>query len=295
VTVGSDGTVYLTGSTTGTFAGQTRNIANVSNTFATSLTASGTINWTRQYGGLDGISSGASIAVDPNGSSVLDALGLPRGTINPNQSVDLTAQTALRAGDSFQIQFQGVAPRTATITIDKGETLQSLATKINIQLQTAGKASVNYTGGAEGLKIAVNPGVTLSLAAGPKDFDALARLGLPAGTLTASGGNTPSSTSSTSTSSTTQAFGLGLTGTFDLSTKTGADVARSQLLGVLSKIQTAYQKTNAPAALPTGPGITNGSVSPYLTSQLANYNLALGLMGGSGTTSSASSLTGLTA
>ena len=51
VTVGADGTVYLTGSTTGTFAGQTRNIASVSNTFATSLSATGSINWTRQYGG----------------------------------------------------------------------------------------------------------------------------------------------------------------------------------------------------------------------------------------------------
>ena len=34
VTVGSDGTIYLTGSTTGTFAGQNRNVASVSNQFA---------------------------------------------------------------------------------------------------------------------------------------------------------------------------------------------------------------------------------------------------------------------
>ena len=37
VTVGSDGTVYLTGTTTGTFAGQQRNIQNVTNAFATAI------------------------------------------------------------------------------------------------------------------------------------------------------------------------------------------------------------------------------------------------------------------
>jgi hypothetical protein len=96
----------------------------------------------------------------------------------------LTSQTSLRAGDSFKIQLEGTAARTATITVDKGETLQSLATKINIQLQSNGKASVSFGSGIEGLKIAVNPGVTAKLVAGPPDFDALARLGIAPGTLT---------------------------------------------------------------------------------------------------------------
>src|SRR6185437_5203698 len=293
VTVGSDGTVYLTGSTTGTFAGQTRNIASVSNSFAASLAANGTVNWTRQYGGLDGISSGAGIAVDPNGSSVLDALGLPRGIVNPNQSVDLTAQTTLRAGDSFQIQIQGVAARTATVTIDAGETLQSLTDKINIQLQTFGKASVNYTNGAEGLSIAANSGQTVTLVSGPAQFDALARLGIAAGTLSAPAASGSSAVASSSTAA-TQAFGLGLGTSFDLTTKTGADLARSQLLGVLSKIQSAYQTTNKPPTSPTTPGNTSGTASAYLTSQLASYNLALGLLGG-GSSSTQPSLGALSA
>ena len=290
VTVGGDGTIYLTGSTTGTFAGQTRNIANVSNSFATAMSASGAVNWTRQYGGLDGISSGAGIAVDASGSSVLDALGLPKGIVNPNQSVDLTAQTTLRAGDSFQIQIQGVAARTATITIDKGETLQSLTDKINIQLQTYGKASVNYAVGAEGLKIAANPGQTITLVSGPAQFDALSRLGIAAGTLTApaaKGSSAP--TASTASTATTQAFGLGLGTSFDLTTKTGADLARSQLLGVLSKIQSAYQTTNAPPAAATGPGNTTGTAPAYLTSQMASYNLALSMLSGASSSSTTSS------
>ncbi len=225
--------------------------------------------------------------MDASGSSVLDALGLPRGTVNPNQSVDLTAQTTLRAGDSFQIQLQGIAARTATITIDKGETLQSLVSKINIQLQSYGKASVAYTNGAEGLTIAVNPGVTIGLASGPANFDALSRLGIPPGNLSAPATkNSDGSANTTSSSTDTPSFGLGLTGSFDLTTKTGADMARSQLLGVLSKIQSAYQTTNAPATPAATPGNTSGAAPAYLTSQLSNYSLALSMLGGSTSSSS---------
>ena len=49
-------------------------------------------------------STGQGVAIDAQGSSVLDALGLPRGTISFNQTVDLTAATTLRAGDSLQHQ-----------------------------------------------------------------------------------------------------------------------------------------------------------------------------------------------
>lgn len=280
VTVGSNGTIYLTGSTTGTFAGQQRSIQNVTNAFATAINSNGTIQWIQQYGGADGQSTGAGLAVDPSGSSVLDALGLPRGTINLNQSADLTSMTTLRAGDSFQIKIEGVAPRTATITIDQGETISSLATKINAQLGSIGSAEANYTGSAEGLKITVNPGNSIDLIAGPTDFNALARLGIAAGTLSApaSGSASTNSTTGTGSSAIKATYGLGLSGTLDISSKTGADLARSQLLGVLSNIRSAYQKSNAPPT-PTTLGNTGGTVSSVTTAQLASYNLALSLLG----------------
>ena len=278
LSVASDGTIYMAGSTQGTFAGQARNIENTTNAFATAINADGSIGWTRQYGGQDGISTGSGIAIDPNGSSVLDALGLPRGAININQSVDLTTQTTLRAGTSFQIQIQGTAARTATITIDQGETFDSLVTKINSQLGQVGKASINYTGGASNLKLQVNAGYTINLVAGPGDFDALSRLGIPAGVLTAPAKD-GSSTSSSTSSDITPTYGLGFHGTMDISTKMGADLARSQLLTVLSSIQSTYQTTNTPAATDTGhAGNTSGTASAYTTSQLASYNVALGLM-----------------
>ncbi len=288
MTVGPDGTIYLAGTTSGTFTGQQRSMANVSNAFATAIHANGSIAWTQQYGGASGQSTGAGLAVDPNGASVLDALGLPRGTINLNHSVNLSSQTTLRTGDSFQIKIDGVAPRTTTITIDAGETLNSLTTKINAQLGSVGKAAVNYTGNAEGLKITVNAGQTIDLISGPANFDALSRLGFTAGTLSAPATASKTSTASTSTGTssstkTVPTYGLGLTGgisgaSMDISSKTGADLARSQLLGVLSQIQNTYKTSNTPPAAATI-GNNSGTASSSTTAQLASYNMALSLLG----------------
>lgn len=281
VTVAGDGTIYVAGTTNGTFAGAQRTVQNVNNAFATALNSDGTVKWTKQFGGADGVSSGAGLAIDTQGSSVLDALGLPRGTISLNQSVDLTTQTTLRAGDSFQLQIQGTKARTATITIDQGETFDSLVVKINAQLGGIGKASVNYTGGGETLKLQVNAGNTINLKAGPQDFDALSRLGIPAGVLTAPAKGAAALT--TPQNGVTPTFGLGLTGGFtgplNISTKTGADLARSQLLQALSALQSTYQTTNKPPAPPAAPGNNTGKASAYQTAQLGSYNLAAALLG----------------
>jgi hypothetical protein len=283
MTIGADGTVYLAGTTSGTFVGQQRSVANVTNAFATAINTNGSVAWTQQYGGASGRSTGAALAVDPNGASVMDALGLPRGTINLNQSVNLANQTTLRPGDTFQIKIDGVAPRTTTITIDKGETLTSLTTKINAQLGSVGKAAVNYTGSAEGLKITVNAGQSIDLISGSSDFDALSRLGFTAGTLSAPATGSKTATSSTTSTTTTPTYGLGLTGgisgaTMDISTKTGADLARSQLLSVLSNLQKTYQTSNTPAATATV-GNTTGTASASSASQLSSYSMALSLLG----------------
>jgi hypothetical protein len=292
LTVGSDGTVYLAGTTTGTFAGQTRNIPSVNNMFVSALGPDGSIQWTHQYGGADGTSTGQGVAFDAQGSSVLDALGLPRGTIAFNQSVDLTKSTTLRAGDSFQIKIAGATTRTATITIDQGETLSSLSDKINAELQNTGTASTAYGANGETLKIAVNAGVTATLIAGPANSDALSRLGLSAQTLTGKATSSSSASSATSSSSTTTAYGLGLPADTDISTAAGGGAARAQLLSVLSTIQKIYQSENTPASSTSSTSTassSSGSVPSALTAQLANYTLALSLFSSSSSSSSTTS------
>lgn len=278
LTVGSDGTVYLTGTTTGTFAGQTRNQATANNMFVSALAPDGSIEWAQQYGGTDGQSAGAGIAIDTQGSSVLDALGLPRGAISISQDADLEAQTTLRAGDTFDIQLQGVGARTATIAIEQGDTLATLANRINIALLNAGAAKVSYASGGKTLQIKLNPGFTAALAPGSADFDALARLGISPGTLSAPGKTSTGSAAASSAGNVKQAFGLGFTGKMDISTASGAGAARAQLLNVLSAIRNAYRTTNTPATSAGAATQSSGPAPAYLTSQVANYTLALNMM-----------------
>jgi hypothetical protein len=286
LTVGSDGTVYMVGSTNGTFDGQSRNSDGTSNAMVAAIDTSGSVSWVRQYGGLDGQSIGTGITYAETGSSVLDALGLPSGTVSGQQNSYLSSATTLRAGDFFNIQIEGDAERTFKITIDKNETLSTLVTKINSQLGSKGKASVSYTSGGAALKIEVSAGVTAKLLAGTTDttltdkssgtsttitgsseFDALSRLGLSPQTLS------KAATDSTDTSSSsTDSYALGLSSNLDISTSTAAGAARAQLLNVLSAIQKIYQSAKTAATDTTSTTSSTKSTSSKLSAALTTYN-----------------------
>ena len=279
------GKIYLTGTTTGTFAGQTRNVLDTHNMFVAQLSATGTLDWARQYGGRDGESRGIAIAADNSGASVLDALKLPRGTIDTNQSNAISSQTTARVGDYFTIKVEDqTGTRTAKITLSKGETMRSLAVKINGALLFDGKATALPVKGGQGLKIAVNQGVKVQLIAGPQDFDALAGLGLKPRLLTndkadAPAPATPKVVDNASTHAaaatailTPQTIGLGIDGGLDLLSKTTAAHADVVLQGAMALIKQAYGKLNTPASASTA---TIGAGPAYLQSQLAGYQTAL--------------------
>ncbi len=117
---GPDGTVYLTGTTNGTFAGQTRNVASVTNMFATAL---------EQRRGRPGPSSMAASTASPAAPA---SRSIPRAPACSTRSACRAARSIrtrlsilpptrrCRAGDPFQIQFSGTASRTATITHRQG-------------------------------------------------------------------------------------------------------------------------------------------------------------------------------
>jgi hypothetical protein len=294
VTVGPDGTVYLAGTTTGTFTGQSRSVQNANNEFVTALSGSGTIDWTRQFGGTGGQSMGASVAIDPTGTSVLTALGLPSGTVNVNQSVDLTSDTTVRAGDSFQLQTEGTGGRTSTITITQGETLQQLADNVNSELLSAGKATVSFSStGGQALEITAAAGQTINVISGPANSDALGRLGITAGVITASakkgstssttgtsfGTNLSKSSSSSTSSNAKPVIGLGLNTQIDLLSSGDAGVAKVSLQNVMTAITNAYQTTNTPtssaSSTPTAPASKQTPPPTILAQQQAGYSLAL--------------------
>lgn len=301
LTVSSDGTVYLTGSTDNTFAGQSRNTDKTNNMFVAAVGSDGALDWVKQYGGMDGQSVGTGIALSQSGSSVLDALGLPSGKISGQANSDLTSATTLRAGDFFKVEIEGDAARTFKITIDKGETLNSLVTKINAQFGSKGKASINYTSGGAALKIEVSAGVTAKLiagtndtvvvaankntgtttqtATGSSDFDALGRLGISAQTLYKSASTSSKTTSSTSSTAT---YSLGFSTNLDIASTTDAGAARAQLLNVLNAIQKIYQQSNNTQSTASRTTTNTGSVSAaaaaYNTKLSTDMNLALSIL-----------------
>ncbi|MDR3526168.1 MAG: SBBP repeat-containing protein [Rhizomicrobium sp.] len=281
LTVGTDGTVYLAGSTNATFAGQSRNLADTSNMFVAAVSSSGSVNWVKQYGGADGQSTGTGVAFSSGGASVLDALGLPSGSVSGQQNSDLAAATTLRPGDSFKVQITGDAGRTFSIAIDKGETLNSLVTKINAQFGSKGKASVTYSSTGAALKIQVNAGTTAKLISGPANSDALGRLGISAQTMSAP--STTSSSTSTASTSTSNTYSLGFSTNLNISTTTGAGAARAQLLNVLSALQKVYQQSNtststASTASAASTAKMSAAAASYNSNLSQNMSVALSLL-----------------
>ena len=196
---------------------------------------------------------------------MLDKLGLPRGKIDINQSSVIEAQTTARPGDYFTLKITDhTGEREVKIMLAKGDTLRSLATRINGHLLLGGKATALPTAGGQKLKIAVNEGTRVELIAGEKDFNALAGLGLKEQVLLKEADKDSAAKSSTIT------IGLGLTGKLDLLSKTEATHAHSVLLAAMAQIKQAYAKLNNPAAAtPVGPG------PAHLQAQIGSYQTAL--------------------
>lgn len=276
----SNGRIYLTGTTRGQFPGQTQSFANATNMFVAEFGSDGSVNWTKQYGGLSGNSTGSGIAVDAQGSSVLDVLGLPRGSVSLTHSVYLTDQTTLHAGDSFKLKISGRTTREVTIRIEADETMSSLATKINTALMFDGTSKVTYSTKGSALQISANVGVQIQLESGPKGSDALAGLGIEPTVLAkdATGAKRPP----VSTSSQKLVAGLGLVAGMKLSTTEDAKSARGTMVAVLSALRTAYRNLNSPTGTSSSASDANKGtpVSPYQKNQLANYQLALNMLSG---------------
>jgi hypothetical protein len=160
--------------------------------------------------------------------------------------------------------------RDVVIKLQKGDTLRSLAVRMNAHLMLDGKATAMPTGGGQKLKIAVNPGVQVELVAGPKDFDALAGLGLEPQLLVNDKPDPDKKADKTAKPS--NFFGLGLTGKLDLLNKSNASHARVVMQAAMALIKQAYNELNAPPAVASQP---SGPVPAYLQNQLAGYSAAL--------------------
>jgi hypothetical protein len=242
--------------------------------------STGAVGFSSIFTGPNNEAAPHGIAVDPTGSSVLDALGLPTGTINYTPNPNLVANSGLAPGDEFTVSAYGVSH---TITIEADDTLKTLAEKIQAASNFQATAKVVTTGGVQQLQITpVNQTSTVTLGSGPNGLDALPALGLTPGILTTA------TTSTSKTNTLLASYGLNLPGNLNLSSTTNiaaAQAALSSATGTVARIYT--NMTTPPTVKKTGAtnNSANGAVPAYLTAEIASYQSALArLTAGSGTT-----------
>lgn len=246
----SGGAVYLAGSTSGNLSGTATSSS--SDAFVRKLDANGNTVWTQQFESAAGASAARSISVDAQGASVLDTLGLPRGKIAFDEAQSLTAGSSVRAGDHFFVRINEGAK--FKITVAAGETMRSLARKINNVMLLKGSAEVSRTGG-DGIKISAKEGNVIELIAGSKGFDALAGLGFEPLKLD----NLKKSTTSTAASKT---FALGLKLDLAIEDKLKANTTTYQLGSAMEVIKGAYLALTGTTLSPTG-GLDQRALNSY--------------------------------
>lgn len=290
----ADGRIFVAGDTRGTLPGATPTRTGVSNAFAAEISSDGSLAWARQFGVTTGEGYGKGIAVDMNGASALDALGLPEGKLSTGMARTITAQSTARPGDYFDIKVGDNVSRR--ITIAAGETMTTLARKLNAVLVLSGKATVMRSSAGERLRIEPREGETIELKAGGKGLDALAGLGLTPGTVRKQS-DTADDTATTD-SDTLPAFALALKASYSLGTTANAANAKLAIDSAMAEIRKAYREITmdpeTKKALQgdgtTTKGKTGGTVPAYLTAQLANYNAGLQRLQAGSSSSSTSSL-----
>ncbi len=268
----NNGDIYVAGATNGSLTGGTAPSA--SNAYVAKLDDTGAQVWVHQYAGSAGTGAARSIAIDPQGGSVLDTLGLPRGAISLDPSRDVTAQSSARAGDFFYVSVNGLDPHR--VTVEAGDTLRSLATRIAGTLALKGTAKVTHGAAGDELTIQANAGSVIELKRGDKSFDALAGLGIEPGKLY----NTTSAQATGATAKDKIVFALGLTPTMSLSTQSHARTVVASINQALTAIRGAYQALTSPASTATA-STTSTAVPANVTRQLASYQAALAIFGGS--------------
>lgn len=292
----SNGQVWVGGSAgDGDFAGKAQIGTNTRDGFIARLDmTTGAAQSVVRFSGKDGRAIPTAIAVDTTGSSVLDRLGLPTGTLDTTPSQRITAVSSLRAGDTFTVRTGQSGP-TKTITIEEKDTLDTLATKIKRATGFQAKVSVTASNGARILKIEPqNDRSIIEIGAGKADKDALLALGIPEGAVRAT--TIDSKGKTVAADGKGGFYGLALDAGLNLDSAEDIKHALADLAAAQNVLRTAYRDLRS-AANPqseqqaAAAGNTSGTVPAYLNSQIANYQAALARLSG-GDSSGMSSLLG---
>ncbi|HWU50659.1 MAG TPA: transcriptional regulator [Asticcacaulis sp.] len=280
----SDGKAWIAGQTNGDIAGTTK-IGTQDGYLAQLDIATGQVLSQTRNSGTDGKVTTTSIAVASGGSSVLDRLGLPQGDVLQTDSNLITANSSVRAGD----QFYMVDPSTGvkkTITIDAGETMDTLAKKIQRASNYALNVTVTKVLGKQENQLTIKPAngsSQMEFLTGPAGQDALSGLGLAAG-LVSNAATATMNASSTNYTKSQKLMGLNFDSSLNLNSSANIANAIDALkttIGNVHKIYTYLRYGDPQASNSKTSGKTSGTVPAYLTNQIANYQAALARLTGS--------------
>jgi hypothetical protein len=273
----------------GTLANDPSSLAAVNATegFVTGVDASsGAVSYSSKFAGANGQDAPSAITVATAGSSILDQLGLPQGTINGVTSNLITASTAIKAGQSFWVRTSAGGPQTQ-ITITAKDTLQTLADKLNVALAGQGQVKVLSLGANSQLEITPNsasafieldsqeasndnPGATAT----SLNTDVLAALGLPSGVI-----RQVRQINKLTDVSQLREYGLDLPTNLDLSSQTDAQHAANALQAAMSAVMSAYQDLANPPTMASealaAEQNSGGGAPTYLTNEVANMKAGL--------------------
>jgi hypothetical protein len=279
---------------TGTVSGDPHTLAASGATegFVTGVDAgTGATTYSTRLAGANGQDAPTSIAASASGASALDLLGLPDGSIDPDRSNLIVANTSIKAGDSFYIRTSASGAQTP-VTITATDTITTLANKINNALGYQGTATVETSSSGDRISIVaastssyieLNSQSSVSNPVQSGDgTDVLAALGLQDGILrkvkTVQNGLTDP----------TQArdYALNLPSGLSIGSAAQAQAASTSLQSAMATIQQAYQDLVNPPTLASEAASkaqgSSGAVPAYLTAEISNYQAGLARLTGGG-------------
>ena len=253
--------------------------------------STGTVSWSTSFTGDNGSAVPSSIAVSSAGASALDALGLPQGAlaIQNTPSQLLTANTSVKAGDSFYVQTGSGLPQQ--VIIDADDTYRTLAQKVEVASGYNATVTTMTLNGEQQLRIApANASSSIRIEAGPAGQDALASLGLKEGLASSSALAAAPTTLNGQpvTSEIKSHYSITVPDSLSLSTNTGVASAQQSLSIAIADVKSIYSDMTTAKSTANGAN-TGGTVPAYLTAQIANYQLALSRLTGATSNSSTTS------
>lgn len=276
----ADGKVWLTGASKGALPSGDK-IGEVDGFVVGLDLDSGEAVYEQRFSGKDGFATPTTIAVDASGASVLDRLGLPKGEIAYTDSQRITAATAARDGDQFQIRTRPGA-RPVTVTIADDDTLDTLAQKV--RRATGFSVRVDIVSDGQNRRLQIKPQnerSTIEILGGRGGRDALEALGLQEGfvrttEITDEGKIVPKDGGD-------PMYSLRLARDLSISSKDAIKTTIDELTLAMTELRKAYREMTSVDAPQQKGKNADGQPPAYLTNQIANYQAALDrLTGGAG-------------